>query len=117
MCLEKGLVDLVEEIFGSAVVKESAFPGEDFGAVGEEEVFVGERWNEGRIHEGGGITGALESGGCTRGNATWISESVVRVVAGEAGLPRGIGERGIGKNETPDRCRIERFFAEGDPGA
>jgi hypothetical protein len=51
MSLKEGLADLGEEIFGPAIVKKAAFPGEDLGAVGEENVLVCEGGNQGRIHE------------------------------------------------------------------
>ena len=115
MFLKEGLADLGEEVFGPAVVKEAAFPGEDFGAIGEENVLVGEGRDEGRIHEGGGVAVAFESCVGTRGNSAGIGEGVVRMMTGETGLARRVGERGVGENETPDLREIGRLLREDRP--
>lgn len=90
MGLEEGLTDLGEEVLGAAVLEEAAFPGEDLGAVGEENVFVCERGDEGRIHEGGGVAGAFEGGVGSGGDPAGVGEGVVGIVTGEAGLAGGI---------------------------
>lgn len=60
MGLEEGLADLMEEIFGASIVEKAAFPGENFAAIGKEDILVCEGWNEGRIHERGSVPGPFE---------------------------------------------------------
>ncbi len=109
MSLEEGLADLGKEIFGPTILEEAAFPSEDFGAIREKNVLIREGRDKCRIHQRRGIAGARESGVGSGGDASRISEGVIRLMAGQAGLAGGIRKGGVGKNETPDLGKIGRL--------
>jgi len=80
MGFKEGLAYLREEVLGPAVLKKASFPGEDFGSVGEQNIFVCEGWDERRIHQRRGVSLAGESRVGAGRNASGVRKCVVRLV-------------------------------------